>query len=120
MPHLSEREIDQKVLKALLRAVVFVLADCKDKRSVATFLDAILTPTEKIMIAKRLGTVIMLEERIPTTRIDKTLKITRMTIGKIKLMAKAGSRGYEMALKKLEKKKEWKEIKRKLLEISNS
>lgn len=118
MPHLSERKIDKKVLNLLLQAFVSVLSDCKTDASVASFLDTILTSTEKIMLAKRLGAVIMLQEGIPTTKIDKTLKLTRMTIGKIKLLVHARESGYKIALYKLRRRKGWENLKKILLDLA--
>jgi len=105
MPHVSRKKVDKKVLDEILDFLVIVLTGVNEEKEMKMLLDAFLTSTEKIMLAKRLGVAYMLEEKIPFDEISGTLSVTRPTIDKIRIGLKLEESGYELALKVLRKTK---------------
>ncbi|PIU36317.1 hypothetical protein COT03_00225 [Candidatus Shapirobacteria bacterium CG07_land_8_20_14_0_80_39_18] len=105
MPHVSRKKVDKKVLDEILDFLVIVLTGVNEEKEMKMLLDAFLTSTEKIMLAKRLGVAYMLEEKIPFDEISGTLSVTRPTIDKIRIWLKLEESGYELALKVLRKTK---------------
>jgi len=67
-------------------------------------LGALLSDTERMMFAKRLATVLLLDENLPESQISETLKLTPDTISKISLMLKTPKgEGFTIALSKRKK-----------------
>ena len=105
MPHVSRKKVDKKVLNEILDFLVIVLTGVNEEKEMRKLLDAFLTPTEKIMLAKRLGVAYMLKEKIPFDEISGTLSVTRPTVDKIRIWLKIEESGYELALRVLRKTK---------------
>jgi uncharacterized protein YerC len=75
-----------------------------------SFLDSLLTGTEKLMLAKRLAIVFLLEEGLTESQIAETLHVTRMTVEKMRYFYESRGEGYRHALKKLAQKKQREEF----------
>jgi len=88
-----------------------VLTDTKNKEKMAQFLDAFLSNTEKIMLAKRLAIVYLLSEGVGETDIAETLHVTRATVDRIGLWYETKGVGYKVAIRKLKKQKLLNELK---------
>lgn len=58
------------------------LASLKGRQEIKGFLSELLTPTEKIMLAKRLAIVLMLQKHFPFLAIERTLKVSPSTISR--------------------------------------
>lgn len=117
MPHVSKNKLDQRVLKQILYFFQTIIADLKTKEEAASFLNSLLTNTEKIMLAKRLAIVILLTEGVSETEICNSLKTTYATVEKIRLMLDKKISGYQVGLKKLKKKEDWQKLKKVLIEL---
>lgn len=118
MPHVSRKKLPDKVLRQILNSFLFVLTDIKDKKKMAEFLDAFLSKTEKIMLAKRLAIVFLLSEGAEETKISETLSVTQSTVSRIKLWYETKGTGYKVAVVKLKKQKLLEELKLLALEIA--
>ena len=55
------------------------------------FVRELLTPTERIMLAKRLSLVLMLKRGFPFSVIERTLKVSPSTVLRFWLISKQGS-----------------------------
>ena len=84
MPHISKREIDQKTFVDLENYLYSVVANHNTKERKLVF-NELLTPTEKIMLAKRLGIILMLERGDSIYKIMKTLGISPSTAKRFEL-----------------------------------
>ncbi len=82
------------------------------------FLLALLTPTERLMLAKRLAIIILIKEGLPESTIANTLHVTRVTVSRMQLFFEARGQGYEIALKKLDEEKALQEIKSLLIKLA--
>lgn len=105
MPHVSKKKVDKKVLNEISDFLVFVFAGVNNEKEMRMLMDAFLTSTEKIMLAKRLGIAYLVKEKVPLEEIAETLSITRPTIDKIRIWSKIEESGFELALKVLRKTK---------------
>lgn len=102
MPQVSKYKLSKENEKELIDSLNLVLASIKEKDSMITFVDAFLTDTEKLMLAKRLAIMVLIAENIPDSQISSVLHVTRITVAKMRYFYEArGKEGYDIALKKI-------------------
>ena len=75
-----------------------ILAERKTSKEVKEFLTDLLTPTEQVMLAKRLSIAILLTYECDYRTISETLKVSYSTIGNVANWLKLAGRGYRQAL----------------------
>lgn len=117
MSQISRRELDHKVEKELLESLEYVFTHTSPAE-IKKVLSSLMTKTERLMVAKRLGIAAMLSEGIPYSTIDDGLKVTRATIGKIELLIQTRSEGFGLALKKLRRREVKETLKDLLLQVA--
>lgn len=105
MPHVSRIKLDQKVEEDLIRTLEFVLTKLTKEEEMNGFLLSLLTPTERLMLAKRLAMTILLKENLPDSHISAALKVTRPTVSRMQLFLESRGEGFEYALQKLQNEK---------------
>jgi uncharacterized protein YerC len=105
MTHISRKKLSDKTLRQILNTLSFVLSTIKEKEEMGQLLDAFLTKTEKIMLAKRLAIVYLLSERVEETKIAENLNVTQATVSRIKLWYETKGSGYQVAVRKIKKQK---------------
>ena len=118
MTHVSRRKLPAKTRQQILDGLLFVLTNIKSGKEMEQFLDAFLSETEKIMLAKRLAIVFLLEEGIEEMEIAETLNVTQATVSRIKLWYETKGKGYKIAIKKLRKQKLLNELKTLALKLA--
>ena len=83
MPQVSKRklakDIDEQIATLLLQAI----AKLHKESDISSFLDELLTPTEKIMLSKRLAIAVLLKKGYNYTMIGSALKVTSTTIARV-------------------------------------
>jgi len=62
MPHISRKKLDKTAEHKLLQTLELVLAKITRVEEVDIFFLSLLTPTERVMLAKRLAIIILLNE----------------------------------------------------------
>lgn len=105
MPHISKRKLSYNTQKEILEALVYVMTQTRDEQPMREFLDAFLSNTEKLMLAKRLAIVFLLSEGVEETQISQTLSVTQSTVSRIKLWSETKGSGYKIAVTELKRKK---------------
>lgn len=105
MPKVSKFKLEKAVFDEISNALRDIFAETKNKEDIKSLLDDMLTPTEKIMLAKRLAVVIMLDKMYPFRVISKTLKVSESTIGTMKERLDRGGSGFEIIFEHLDRKK---------------
>lgn len=80
MPHVSKNKLKKKTFLRIGTQLQEKIAKANSKSDINWFTEALLTPTEKIMMAKRLAIILMLEKGYPFWAIELTLKVTQQTI----------------------------------------
>jgi len=106
MPQVSRWKLTKETETELIKQLKLVLTKISKMEEMSFFLDAFLTETEKLMLAKRLAIVILLKEEVPESRIAETLHVTRMTVSRTRYFLEARGQGYKVALRKVAKEKE--------------
>jgi uncharacterized protein YerC len=66
--------------------------------SVNSFIEDLLSPTEQIMLGKRLAIAYMIQKGYTQRKIVDTLKVSIATVGKISLSMKKPNNGYSMVI----------------------
>ncbi|HVF68998.1 MAG TPA: Trp family transcriptional regulator, partial [Xanthomonadales bacterium] len=79
MPHVSKNKLDKKTEDNLIQTLELVLSKLTKDAEIKGFLLSLLSPTERLMLAKRLAIAMLLKENLPATHIAHTLHVTRDT-----------------------------------------
>lgn len=119
MPHISRIKLDKKTENKLIKTLELVFTKITREEEMRGFLLSLLTPTERLMLAKRLAIIILLREGVPESRVATTLHVTRITVSRMQLFLEARGQGYEIALKILKKEKLIQELKTILLKLAS-
>lgn len=118
MPHVSRNKLTKTVENQLTTTLELVLARIAKEEEMKDFLLSLLTPTERIMLAKRLAIIILLKEGLPESHIADALHVTRITVSRMQLFLEARGKGYEIALQVLQNEKVMQDIKTLLLKLA--
>lgn len=118
MPHVSRNPLSPKVEKEVVENLNLILSSINKGDDMVSFLNSLLTTTEKIMLGKRLAVVILIEEDMKDSEISRMLHLTEVTVVKMRLFYEARGQGFKIALKKLEEQKRLKAFKDTLLELA--
>lgn len=91
MPHISARKVNGQVLKKVYKLLFSAVSDrnISRKQQQAAFSE-LLTPTEKIMLGKRLAAVSMLSQGASPYRVGKTLNLSQTTTAKFQIKLENG------------------------------
>lgn len=110
MPQISRQpmspEIEQRVFQIFFRT----LAKTGKTEEIIDFLDDLLTPVERTMLAKRLAIAILVQKGWGYEAIKRTLKVTPATISKIKLWLSFKGTGFRRVFANQTKENEINEI----------
>jgi uncharacterized protein YerC len=103
MPHLSQRKLEKDHFLQINKQLYKILEGLVRNNNTKVFLNEILTKTEKVMIAKRLATIAMLDKGESSYSIEKMLKISSSTV--IKMSHKFGEGDYNALIKEMKRYK---------------
>jgi len=98
MSQVSSQYIDNKVKRKIERLFSYCIKQCRDDNTVAEFVDDLLTPTEKIMLAKRVAIALMILKKNTYEEIKNKLKVSKSTIWKVSTWLSAKGKGYRKLL----------------------
>ena len=90
MPRVSPRPLKKEIEKEITANLGWTFSQLKSEPVAKDFLEDFLTDEERLMLAKRLAVVYLLKEGFSYGKISEALKITPVTIGKIRLISKSG------------------------------
>ncbi len=107
MPQVSKRlvskDLDFRIQNTLWDALAYV----KDEDSVKKFLEDLLTPTEKIMLSKRLAIAVLLVKNYDYRSISQVLKVSTTTIASVATWLKIAGTGYRHVIEHILKEEKW-------------
>jgi uncharacterized protein YerC len=83
MPQISLRKMNPEIEKRTLDVFVAVLLNSRASLNPSSFIDLFLTPTEKIMLAKRVAIAILIKRGYSYDLIKSCLKVSQSTISGI-------------------------------------
>ncbi|HTE49114.1 MAG TPA: Trp family transcriptional regulator [Candidatus Paceibacterota bacterium] len=101
MPHISSKKLEKEHQKKLFDEFSAALEKSAKKSWVKIFLNDFLTPTEKIMLAKRFAVIYFLSKDIPSSYISEALGMSPATISRMSVKYEIGK--YSSLLKAIEK-----------------
>lgn len=110
MAQVSKYRLSQKEeaeIKSLFAEVVSLLYRQQD---ITAFLDDFLTPTERIVLSKRITVALLLKKGCSYETIMKTLKISAPTVADVSLKLKYAGKGYHQVLDKILREQKIKSI----------
>ncbi|MBI5613588.1 hypothetical protein HY947_01570 [Candidatus Gottesmanbacteria bacterium] len=100
------RKVEQRVYELLLESIA--AADSAPK--VERFLSDLLSPTERLMIAKRISIALLLIKNYDQRTIAKWLKVSLTTVSKISTVLQRKSDGYKTIVSAILKKERFKSL----------
>ena len=105
MPQVSSRKLKKDAQEKLFSEFALYIVKANHKNASA-FLQTLLTPTEQIMLAKRIGVIVLLHNNVSTYQIMQKLHMSSATVVR---MHKAYSKGNYDPVTKLfaMNKKDW-------------
>lgn len=110
MSQVSKRILPKQVQERLFQNFWELFADIKKPRDVQTFLEDFLSPTEKVMLTKRMAIVILLSKGHDHRSISSMLKVSTSTVAKIALFLKIKSPGFQLLIRKYLQKQSFKKM----------
>ena len=93
---LLNKQIEQQIFETLWEAI----SQLKNKTEIQIFLTDLVTPTERIVLAKRLAIAVLLLKNTNYETIKDLIKVSGETISKVALTLKM-SNGYRIAINKI-------------------
>jgi uncharacterized protein YerC len=85
---ISKYPLNKKVQDRVIEIFLNTISDLKNYNDIDSFLNEFLSPTEKIMLAKRLSIAVFLSKNYDVRSISQVLKVSKNTIVKVNLMIK--------------------------------
>lgn len=85
------KEVEKRVYEVFEKSV----ADIRKPEDVRNFISDLLTPTEKIMLSKRLAIAVLLEKDYNYRQISQVLKVSFQTIAAVSRQKAVGGHGYK-------------------------
>lgn len=119
MVQLSRRPLKSEVKEEILENLWLSFVAVSKKEDVVDFVGDILSPTERLMLAKRLMIALLLIRGWKYEDIQNFLKVSGGTINAVRSNIERGGRGFKFAAEKLEKKKSFNEIIQKIEKTLN-
>ena len=110
MAQVSKRKLTPKTEVRLFKIFWETISELKGPINVEEFFTDLLTPTERIMLAKRLAIAVMLLKGYGYESIENSLKVTSGTISSVALWLKHSGSGYRKMVEKLAKKEKFQEL----------
>lgn len=91
------KELENHIFELFLKTII----DIKTVDDARAFIEDLLSPTERIMLIKRLAIAVLLTKGYTYDDIDDTLKVSRSTIMNVSIWLKHGRSGYRNAVNKI-------------------
>jgi len=91
MPHISPQKVNNEVLRKIYKLIFSAITDRNiSKKQQELAFGELLTPTEKIMLGKRMAAVSMLSQGISPYETGKILKLSPTTTAKFQIKLQKG------------------------------
>src|SRR3990167_273848 len=102
MTKVSRRTIDRNLEDYIFKNFVKTISKLREQTDIQNFLFDLLSPTERVMLIKRLAIAVLLTKGYTYDQIDHTLKVSRPTIMNVSYFLKHGkSGGYQKMANKV-------------------
>ena len=101
MAQVSKYPLKEEVYQRIFELLLKVITDACTKKEAKELLEDLLTPTEKIMLAKRLGIDVLLVKGYPYETIQEILRVSKSTIADVNTSLRYKGKGYKAFTKKV-------------------
>lgn len=101
MTMVSKYPLDENVEKRIYEIFLRTFADLRDPNHLNEFLEDFLSPTEKIMLAKRLSIAVLLAKDYDFRTICRVLRVSFNTVADVSLLMKHRGLGYKKVVEKI-------------------
>lgn len=106
MTRISKRPLRKDLEKRMFHIFWQAFAQLNNEHDVFEFLEDLLSPAEKIMLAKRLAIAILLEKSWGYDEISSTLKVSSTTVNNVRQKTSILGKGFSRVIKNILKKEE--------------
>lgn len=100
MARVSKRQLDKRVLEKLFDLFFEIIGKQKNKQEFLNVIGDLLSPTERVMIAKRVAIIYLLLKKKDVRTIGQVLKVSKSTVSKFSILL-SNSRGVVPLFKKI-------------------
>ena len=100
MSQVSKRMLSPDIQERLFENFWEMFASIKSTKEIKTFLEEFLSPTEKVMLAKRMTIAILFSKGHNHRTISSMLKVSTTTVNNVAKFLQAQSPGYQLMIKK--------------------
>ena len=100
MPKLSQNQLSASMQNEITSALFRTLSKAGSDELLREFLNDLLTPTEKLMLSKRLMAAIMLQRGYSYSAVSQALKMSKATISVLQRDLKKGGEGHRKVFEK--------------------
>jgi uncharacterized protein YerC len=111
MTQISKFQLPKALENQMFTIFHRALADLRTEGEVSDFLEDLLTPTERVMLGKRLAIAILLDKGYDQRTVHTIMKVSVSTVTSVNYWLKHRGSGYRKVLSKLKSQKEWQELK---------
>ncbi|MBI4999612.1 hypothetical protein HZB97_02480 [Candidatus Gottesmanbacteria bacterium] len=101
MAQVSKYPISEQVYQQIFDLLLRVFTQSQSKDEATNLLDDLLSPTEKIVLSKRLAIALLLTKKYTYEQIGKVLRVSKPTIALVNLSLKHGTNGYKQFTQKI-------------------
>lgn len=101
MSQVSKYPISKHIADRIFDVFLKTLVEIKNKEEADQFISNLLTPTEKIVLAKRLAIAFLLEKGYGYRTIQKIIRVSAPTITTVSIARQYGSKGYKKLISKI-------------------
>ena len=103
MVNISKRKLSKEMQKELYTQLADIFLSSDSRKESERTLTEILTKTEKVMLAKRVGIIAMLERGYSSYKIMNTLNVSTLTIARVQKRLSCGI--YQQTVEVLKRRK---------------
>lgn len=103
MPHVFNRKLSETAIRRIQSLLVDEFVRINNKKEMTELLSKLLTESEKIMLPKRLAAFVMIDKKIPDSRICGSLFLTAETVIRYRLSFMAAKEKGDPIAKIVEK-----------------
>lgn len=101
MTQVSKYPISKNIADRIFEIFLKTLIEVRDREEADQFISDLLTPTEKIMLAKRLAIAFLLEKSYDYRTIQKIIRVSAPTITSVNIARQHGTNGYKKVISKI-------------------
>lgn len=101
MSQLSKIPVRRDLEEQMFELFSSTMLGMKNQGELDAFLSDLLSPIEKMMLAKRLAIALMLEKEYTYPMIGKTLRVTPTTIASVSMQLRYAGKGYKKIVERI-------------------